>query len=187
MRQPPEALVAFFLHLVARLAAQRCAYEARDSAGGPTRDAKRRGAGWVPGLAAMGGSTRRGWDEGCHLLLAVNPVGAMTGWGFGPASTKDPPLAGPFLAWRRHPPPRRPRVGAPARGPSVVAKGVEGQANQAMWRQTSGAQGICPPQRQRRTPGPKSLRRWLAGVRQVVDNGLRQAVAYLSPGPRAAP
>src|SRR5262245_26096101 len=50
-RQHHDALVAFVLHLVQRLAAQRCPYEALDSAGIPTRDAKRRGAGWLPGLA----------------------------------------------------------------------------------------------------------------------------------------
>jgi hypothetical protein len=169
MRQQPEALVAFFLHLVALLAAQRCAYEALDSSGGPTRDAKRRGAGWLPGLADIGWSNRLGWYEGFPLLLAVNPVGAITGFGFGPASTKAHPLAETFFALRRHTHPRLPSVGAPARGPYVVDKGFEGQANQAMGRQTYEAPGICPPKRNSRTPWPKSLRRWLAGVRQVVE------------------
>ena len=60
-------------------------------------------------------------------------------------------------------------VGAPARGPYVVDQGFEGQANHVRWRQTYGAQVICLPKRNRRTPWPKSLRRWLAGVRQVVE------------------
>ena len=169
MRQQQAALVAFFLHLVALVAAQRWAYEALDSSGVPTRDAKRRGAGWLPGLADIGWSNRLGWYEGFHLLLAVNPVGAITGFGFGPASTKDQPLAETFFALRRHAHPRLPSVGAPARGPYVVDKGFEGQANQAMWRQTYGAQVICPPKRNSRTPWPQSLRRWLAGVRQIVE------------------
>ncbi len=76
VRRQHAALVAFFLHLVRLLVAQRCAYEALDSSGGPTRDAKRRGAGWLPGLADIGWSNRLGWYEGVHLLLAVNPVGA---------------------------------------------------------------------------------------------------------------
>jgi len=38
-----------------------------------------------------------GWYEGFHLLLAVNPVGVMTGFGLGPASTNDPLLADIFL------------------------------------------------------------------------------------------
>src|SRR4029450_12131328 len=73
--------------------------------------------GWLPGLEDIGWSNRLGWYEGFHLLLAVNPVGAMTGFGFGPASTKDPPLAETFWpcaampildcrAWE--PPPRAP-------------------------------------------------------------------------------
>jgi hypothetical protein len=117
MRQQHAALVAFFLHLVALLAAQRCAYEALDSSGVPTRDAKRRGIGWVPGLTDIGWSNRLGWYEGFHLLLAVSPVGAITGFGFGPASTKDQLLAETFFALRRHAHPRLPSVGAPARGP----------------------------------------------------------------------
>jgi hypothetical protein len=51
VRRQHAALVAFFLPLVRLLAAQCCAYEALDSSGVPTRDAQRRGAGWLPGLA----------------------------------------------------------------------------------------------------------------------------------------
>jgi hypothetical protein len=60
-RQPHEALVAVVQHVVHLLAAQRCAYEVLDSAGVPTRDAKRRGLGWLPGLADLGWSNRLGW------------------------------------------------------------------------------------------------------------------------------
>ena len=49
VRQHEEALVACFRHLVEVWAAQRCPYDARDSSGIPTRDAKRRGVGWLPG------------------------------------------------------------------------------------------------------------------------------------------
>ena len=79
MRQQPEALRAFCLPLVQFLAAPRCADDALDSSGLPTREAKRRGAGWLPGLADIGWSTRRGWYDGCPLLLAVHPVGGRTG------------------------------------------------------------------------------------------------------------
>jgi hypothetical protein len=61
VRQPLELLVAFVRHLVPLLAAQRCLSEALESAGVLTRDAQRRGAGWLPGLAAMGWSNRLGW------------------------------------------------------------------------------------------------------------------------------
>jgi hypothetical protein len=64
MRRHRDAIVAFFLHLVQRLEAQNCVYEALDSSAVPTRDAKRRGAGWLPGLADIGWSNRLGWYEG---------------------------------------------------------------------------------------------------------------------------
>jgi hypothetical protein len=35
--------------------------------------------------------------------MAVNPIGVMTGVGFGPASPKDQPLADTFFALRRQP------------------------------------------------------------------------------------
>jgi len=169
VRQQHAVLEAFFLHLVQLLAAQRCAYEALDSSGVPTRDAKRRGAGWLPGLADMGWSNRLGWYEGFHVLLAVNPVGMITGFGFGPASTKDQPLAETSCALRRQPHPGLASVGAPACGPSVVAKGFEGRANHQTWQRAYGAQLICPPKRTSRTPWPKGLRRWVARVRQSVE------------------
>jgi hypothetical protein len=167
MRQHHEGLVAFFLPLVQLLAAQRCAYEALDSAGVPTREAKRRGTGWLPGLADMGWSNRLGWSEGFQLLLAVTPGGAMTGCGCGTASTKDQPLAETCFALRCWPQPGLPRVGAPALGPSGVDKGFAGQANQAVWQQTYGAQVICPPKRHSRMPWPQALRRWLAGAARL--------------------
>ena len=169
VRQHYAALVACFLYLGRLLAAQHCLYEALDSSGMPTRDAKRRGAGWLPGLADIGWSNRLGWYEGFHLLLAVNPVGVITGFGFGPASTKDQPLAETFFALRRQPHPGLASVGAPARGAYVVDKGFEGQANQRAWWRSYGAQVICPPKRNSKTPWPKRLRRWLAGVRQMVE------------------
>jgi len=169
MRQHHDALVACGLFLIQLLAGQRCPYEALDSSGIPTRDAKRRGTGWLPGLADIGWSNRLGWYEGFPLLLAVHPVGVMTGFGFGPASTKAQPLAETFCALRRWPHPGLPSVGSPALGPSVVDKGFEGQANHVTWWQTYGAQVLCPPKRNSKTPWPKPLRRWLAGLRQIVE------------------
>ena len=133
VRRQHAALVAFFLSLVHLLAAQCCAYDALDSSGVPTRDAKRRGAGWLPGLADIGWSNRLGWYAGVHLLLAVNPVGVITGCGCGAASTKDQPLAETFFSLRRHPHPGLASVGAPAWGPYVVDKGFEGQAHHTAW------------------------------------------------------
>jgi len=129
VRQQPPALVAFFLSLVHLLAAQRCAYEALNSSGVPARDAKRRSAGWLPGLVDLGWSNRLGWYEGGHLRLAVNPCGVSTGLGGGVARTKEPALAETFFALRRQLHPGLARVGTPVRSPSGVDKGFEGQAN----------------------------------------------------------
>jgi len=169
VRRQHATLVAFFLYLVRLLGAQRCAYDARDSSGVPPRDAQRRGAGGLPGLADSGWRTRLGWEEGVHLLLAVHPPGVITGLGVGAASTKEQPLAETFFALRRQPHPGRARVGAPAQSPSVVDKGFEGQAHPRAWWTTYGAQVICPPKRNRKTPWSKPRRRWLAGVRQLVE------------------
>ena len=169
VRTQPTALGAFLLYLVRLLAAQRCAYEALDSSGGPTRDAKRRGAGWLPGLADSGWRNRLGWYAGVQLLLAVHPGGVLTGFGVGAASTQEQPLAETCFALRRQPHPGLASVGAPARRPSVVDKGFDGQAKHRAWWMTYGAQVICPPKRHSKTPWPKPLRRWLAGVRQIVE------------------
>ena len=60
MRRHYEAIVAFFRHLVSLLWHRDCAYEALDGTGVPTRDAKRRGAGWLAGQADIGWSNRPG-------------------------------------------------------------------------------------------------------------------------------
>ena len=157
------------LSLVPLVAAQRCASEALDSSGVPTRDAQRRGAGGLPSLAASGWSNRLGWYEGVHLRRAVKPLGGLTGCGCGAASTKEQPLAETFVALRRQPHPGLASVGAPALSPSVVDKGCEGQANPMAWWTPYGAQVVCPPKRHRQTPWPTPRRRWLAGVRQLVE------------------
>ena len=67
--------MAFSMFLVEQMQAQQCLYEALDSSGIPTRDAKRRDTGW------SAGQTDIGWYEGFHLLCAINPHGVMTGFG----------------------------------------------------------------------------------------------------------
>jgi len=76
-------------------------YDALDRSAGPLREAPRRGAGGLPGLAASGGSHRRGWDEGCHRLLAVKPRGAHRFWRWrrqGQGSAVGGALLGPAVA-----------------------------------------------------------------------------------------
>jgi hypothetical protein len=112
LRHHQSALVACVLPLVQLLAAPPCGYEALDSSGVPTREAKRRGAGGLPGLAEIGWRNRLGWYEGCHVIWAVHPVGVITGGGVGAASTKDQPRADTFFALRRHPQPQWQGAGA---------------------------------------------------------------------------
>ena len=81
-RQHRAVIVAFSLYLVDQMQAQRCLYEALDSSGIPTRDAKRRGTGWLAGQADIGWSNRIGWYEGFHLLTSITPTGVITGFGF---------------------------------------------------------------------------------------------------------
>src|SRR5437868_15338245 len=65
-RQHRDVIVAFSLFLVEHMQAQACLYEALDSSGIPTRDAKRRGTGWLAGQADIGWSNRIGWYEAIH-------------------------------------------------------------------------------------------------------------------------
>src|SRR5215469_2274349 len=101
MRGYRDTITAFGLYLVQLMQAQNCCYEAIDSTAAVTRDAKRRGTGWLAGQADIGWCNRLGWYEGFHLLLAVNPTGVITGFGFGSASTHDQPLAETLFAARR--------------------------------------------------------------------------------------
>jgi hypothetical protein len=169
LRQRYNALVACILYLSQHLGRRWALYEALDSTAVPTRNAKRRGAGWLPGAAEIGWSNRLGWFEGLRLLLAVTPTGAVTGFALAPGSTKDQPLADTFLALREHPDPRGTSVGTPAAGPYVVDKGFEGRAHHQRWHQDYGAGMICSPKRTSLHPWPKVWRRWLASTRQIVE------------------
>ncbi len=53
-------IVAFALFLVEQRQAQGCWYEVLDCSGILTRDAKRRGTGWLAGQADIGWSNRMG-------------------------------------------------------------------------------------------------------------------------------
>lgn len=175
-----EAIVAFFLHLVGLLEARQVPYEILDTIGVPIRNVKRRGESWLAGFVNIGWSTRLGWFEGFRLLIGVNPIGVITG--FGAASAKDQPLAETFLALRRYPDPRMPSVGSPALGPYVVDPGFEGRDNHRRWHDYYGAQVICKPKRNSRTAWSKRLRRWFASIRQVVETVYDKLVNWLGLG-----
>ena len=188
VRRYRDAIAAVFRHLVEQLAAATAPYEALDSTAVPTRNYKRRGRGWLVGQADLGWSNRLGWYEGFHLLLAVPPTGVLTGFGFGPASTHDQLLAETFFALRRTPSPALPTSGAPAAGPYVADSGFAGRARQQRYAAVYGAQVLCPPKRTSRHPGTPAYRRWLAGLRQIVEtvaDKLQTAFGLLQERPHA--
>jgi len=123
-------------------------FEALDCSAVPVRDSKRRGDGWLAGYADIGWSNRLGWYEGFRLLTAVDPTGVITGFGFGPASTKDQPMAETFFALRHRPDPRLPSVGSPATSEPcyyVVDKGFEGKDRHQTWSPNITERGSSAP------------------------------------------
>ena len=169
MRRHTNAIVDFVLYLADELNAKNSAYQALDASGVVTRDAKRRGRGWLPGIADIGWSNRIGWYEGLHLLMSVTPVGVITGFCCASASTKDQPMAEAFFALRTYPDPRLMSVGRAAFCSYVVDKGFNGAENHQRWLTQYGAEIVCPTKNNSKNPWPKALRRWAASIRQIVE------------------
>jgi len=144
-RNHRDAITAFALFLVQLLQAQHTAYEVLDSTAAVTRDAKRRGLGWLAGQADIGWSNRIGWYEGFHLLLCVTAQGVITGFGFGSASTHDQHLAATLFAARHTPSPRLPSVGLPAHGSYVADKGFAGERPRRRWHEQYQVDLVTPP------------------------------------------
>src|SRR5918995_1922664 len=107
---------------------------------------------------------------GFRLLAAVDPTGVVTGFGFCSASTADQQVAETFFAVRARPNPRIGSAGSAALGPYVLDKGFEGAENHRRWLDNYGARLICPPKGNAREVWPKRLRRWVAGIRQIVES-----------------
>ncbi len=166
-----DAIVAVGQRLARLLDAATCAYEALDSTGVVTRNSKRRGHGWLDGQANKGWCTRLGWYHGLHLLVAVMPLGALTGFGLAPASVADQDLAESFFALRHGRHPAVPEVGRPADGVYVADTGFEGDARWHTWASAYGAEVVCPPKPKRRRARrwPKALRRAHAARRQIIE------------------
>lgn len=164
-----DKITAFALFLVQMLHAQETAYEVLDSTAAVTRDAKRRGTGWLAGQADIGWSNRIGWYEGFHLLLCVTAQGVITGFGFGCASTHDQHLAATLLAARCTPSPRLPGAGHPAQGSYVADKGFAGEKPRQHFHYAYQVDLITPPHQRSKLRWPKALRRWLASLRQIIE------------------
>jgi Transposase DDE domain len=169
LRRHRGAVEGFARWLAAALGAHAAPYEALDGTGGPTRTARRRGRGWLPGLADVGMSTRLGWYEGLRLLVAADPAGVVTGFGFGPASADDRALAETLFALRAAPDPRLPTAGRAASGVYAADTGFAGQECEARWVAACGAQVVAPPQPDAARAWPARERRRFAALRQVVE------------------
>lgn len=170
VRQHTAPLTAFALFLGQTLAASDRSFEILDGTGVAVRNAKRRGAGWLFGLADIGYCSRLGWFEGMRLLLSIARQGAITGWGSGPASTNDRTIAETFFAGRACPEPALPSVGQPVSDCYIADMGFSGQQRQPAWARDYGAVVISPPQTGSKAAWPKPLKRWLAGLRQIIES-----------------
>ncbi len=85
-------------------------------------------------------------------MTACTPQGLLTGFGLAPASTKEQPISETFPAARACRRSRLPVVGQPSNGCYLADN------------------GFCGRERHRaRHPWPKRLRRWHAGLRQIVE------------------
>lgn len=169
VRSYTGAIEEMALHLAQTTEDNRHPYQALDASAMPVRDAKRRGHGWLAGASDIGWSNSLGWYEGFSLLTAVEPTGVITGFCFASASTADQPLAETFFDVRVNPNPRLGSVGATFSGTYVADKGFEGAENRRRWLEDYGADVIHPPKRNSKKPWSKQLRKWIAGIRQIVE------------------
>ena len=169
-RQLQSVLEAFFLHLAQELKAQESPFEVLDRVGIATRWCGRRGGEWLHGYANRGLCNRLGFFHGLHLLSAVSAEGVLTGYGVGPGSAKDQPMAETLFALRQHPESRFGSVGVPAgSGTYVLDKGFSGPHLHRRWQAEYGAHIVCAPQKGHGSHWPKALRRWVASLRQIVE------------------
>jgi len=79
-------------------------------------------------------------------------------------------LAQTFFKIRANPNPRLKSVGLAFSGAYVADKGFEGEGNHRRWLESYGADVIHPPKRNcRKRSWSKPLRRWVAGIRQILE------------------
>jgi len=170
IRREHDTIVAVGQAVAERLDVAGSEYEVLDGTAAPVRNIKRSGSGWLAGQAAIGKSSRLGWYEGFAVLIAASPDGVITGYGFGPGNTKDQTLAETFFAARRAPQPTLPSVGRPTGEPYVADSGFIGAKRHTGWAAAYGARVLCPPYRSAAKNWPPALRRWLGGLRQVIES-----------------
>ena len=170
VRSYTELIEEMALHLAEAMEARECPYEALDSSAMPVRDAKRRGAGWLAGFADIGWSNSLGWYEGFRLLAAVDPLRGDHGLLLLCRLHRRPAGGRDLLRRESLTEPQALERGIASSGPYVADKGFEGEDNHRRWLDRYGARLICPPKRNARKVWPKRLRRWVAGIRQIVES-----------------
>lgn len=170
VRAATATLIGFGLYLARQMESADDIFEVLDTMGLRTRHYKRRGSGWLAGLANFGYCNRLGYYEGFNVITSSKPTGVISGFGMAPASTKEQPFAETFLAARTCQHPRLPGVGQPLTGWYVADNGFCGRERHLHWAVDYDAIVITPPQRHKaRHPWPKRLRRWHAGIRQIAE------------------
>jgi len=175
VRRRHDLLAAFAPWLAERPGLPAAAFEVLDTTLQPVRNARRRGRGWLAGLADRGRSRSRrlGWGSGGRVLVGVAPCGVVTGWGVAPASTGERAMAATLLGRRRAAAPRLAGAGRARTGVDAVDAGFAGADWQARCR-AWGAALVAAPQKGSAAAGRWSAadRRWLAGRRQVVEGAI---------------
>lgn len=150
-----------------------CAYEVLDGTGVVTRNHARRGTGWLGAFVNKGRCSRVGWYVGFHLLDAVTPHGAITGYCYDRASTNERHLAERLLEGRAVAHTITiPGVGR-AHAPRYLADGgFWGPVRwQPHWRHDYHSPVLAPPQKETRYYAfwSRQTRRWLASHRQIIE------------------
>ena len=182
VRQQGKALIRVALALGATIE-PACPYEVMDTVGVATRDARRRGTGWFPGLVDKGRCSRLGWYVGFRVLDVVTPHGALTGVVTSTASVNDRYLAERLLAARALPHAVQEEGAGRAHATRILADGnFWSPAWQEAWRTHYGCTVLAPPQRNTRyyEDWTKAMRRWLASHRQIVETVHHRLLTYFS-------
>ena len=169
LRAQQQAITCFALALATACDAGLEEYEVLDCTAAPTRTAKRRGRGWMPGQTALGYSNRLGWFHGFRVLLAVIRTGVITGFGFAPANENDRALTEVFLEQRCLPTGALPSAGTAVAQDYLADSGFAGEQCEERWRDRYGAEVHAVRQRGSLARWTEPVRRQAVGLRQVVE------------------
>ena len=169
MRLYEPELVHFFRHTVEMARCPDDLYEVIDGFGVATRNCHRHGDGWLPLAANKGICSRLGWFVGFQVMDCVTSEGAITGFGFSPASVKDVRLAETMLALRAEPDPRAASVGEYTDRPYVADKGFAGEHWQYRIQVEYGACVLSAPRTCDSEQWPRWIHRLHASLREIVE------------------